>query len=50
MGLSFMEILPERNHAMNLVNFLVWLLAGALIGWFASQMVEAEKRRFDRGE
>jgi uncharacterized membrane protein YeaQ/YmgE (transglycosylase-associated protein family) len=30
---------------MNLVNFIVWLSAGAVIGWFASQMVEAEQRR-----
>jgi hypothetical protein len=30
---------------MNLLNFLVWLCAGAVIGWFARQMVEAEHRR-----
>jgi uncharacterized membrane protein YeaQ/YmgE (transglycosylase-associated protein family) len=30
---------------MNFVNFIVWLFAGAIIGWFASQMVEAERRR-----
>ena len=29
---------------MNLFNFLVWLSAGAVIGWFASQMVTAEHR------
>jgi hypothetical protein len=30
---------------MNLINFIVWLSAGAVIGWFASRMVEAERRR-----
>jgi len=30
---------------MNLFNFLVWLSAGAVIGWFASQMVAAEHRQ-----
>jgi hypothetical protein len=29
---------------MNLINFIVWLSAGAIIGWFASRMVEAEHR------
>jgi hypothetical protein len=30
---------------MNLLNFMVWLSAGAIIGWFAREMVEAEHRR-----
>jgi uncharacterized membrane protein YeaQ/YmgE (transglycosylase-associated protein family) len=30
---------------MNLINFIVWLSAGAVIGWFASQMVAAERKR-----
>jgi uncharacterized membrane protein YeaQ/YmgE (transglycosylase-associated protein family) len=30
---------------MNLINFIVWLSAGAVIGWFASQMVQAEHKR-----
>jgi hypothetical protein len=30
---------------MNLINFIVWLSTGAVIGWFASCMVEAEHRR-----
>ena len=30
---------------MNLFNFIVWLSAGAVIGWFASQMVTAEHRK-----
>lgn len=31
---------------MNFTNFIVWLTAGAIIGWFASRMVEAERKRF----
>jgi uncharacterized membrane protein YeaQ/YmgE (transglycosylase-associated protein family) len=31
---------------MNLINFIVWLSAGAIIGWFASRMIEAERKRF----
>jgi len=30
---------------MNLLNFIAWLTAGAVIGWFASRMVEAERRQ-----
>jgi hypothetical protein len=30
---------------MNLINLIVWLSAGAVIGWFASRMVEVERRR-----
>jgi hypothetical protein len=30
---------------MNLINLIVWLSAGAIIGWFASRMVEAENQR-----
>ena len=30
---------------MNFLNFVAWLTAGAVIGWFASRMVEVEKRR-----
>jgi uncharacterized membrane protein YeaQ/YmgE (transglycosylase-associated protein family) len=30
---------------MNFVNFIVWLFAGAVIGWFASRMVAVERRR-----
>jgi hypothetical protein len=30
---------------MNLFNFIIWLSAGAVIGWFASRMVQAEKKR-----
>jgi len=29
----------------NLINFIVWLTAGAVIGWFASRMVKLETRR-----
>ena len=30
---------------MNFVNFIVWLFAGAIIGWFASRMVQIEQNR-----
>jgi uncharacterized membrane protein YeaQ/YmgE (transglycosylase-associated protein family) len=33
---------------VNLINFIVWLSAGAVIGWFASRMVKAERRRMIR--
>ena len=29
---------------MNLINFIVWLSTGAVIGWFASQMVRAGRK------
>jgi len=29
----------------NLINFIVWLSTGAVIGWFASRMVKLEHRR-----
>ena len=29
---------------MNFIKFIVWLVAGAIIGWFASRMVEGERR------
>jgi len=29
---------------MNLINFIVWLSAGAVVGWFASRMVRAERK------
>lgn len=29
---------------MNLLNFIVWLSAGAVVGWFASRMVRAERK------
>jgi hypothetical protein len=30
---------------MKLINFLVWLSAGAFIGWFARRMVDVEHRQ-----
>ncbi len=33
---------------MNLVNFIVWLSAGAVVGWFASRMVKAERKAAHR--
>jgi hypothetical protein len=32
----------------NLINFIVWLTAGAVIGWFASRMVKAEHSRIHK--
>jgi len=29
---------------MNFKKFIVWLSAGAIIGWFASRMVENERQ------
>ena len=29
---------------MNFINFIVWLTVGAIVGWFASQMVDNERR------
>ena len=33
---------------MNLINFIVWLSAGAVIGWFASRMVQMEYKPASR--
>ena len=33
---------------MNLFNFIIWLSAGAVIGWFASRMVQVEQNRSSR--
>lgn len=33
---------------MYLVNFIVWLSAGAVIGWFASRMVQAQSKRMPK--
>lgn len=30
---------------MDLINFIVWLASGAVIGWFASRMVKAQHKR-----
>jgi uncharacterized membrane protein YeaQ/YmgE (transglycosylase-associated protein family) len=27
---------------MGLINFMIWLVAGAVIGWFASRIVTTE--------
>jgi len=32
---------------MKLINFILWLSAGAFIGWIASWMAEAERRRLN---
>jgi hypothetical protein len=33
---------------MNLINFIVGLAAGTMIGWFASRLVEGEYKRTHR--
>ena len=30
---------------MDLFNFIVWLTSGAVIGWFANQMIRTEHKR-----
>ena len=30
---------------MNLINFIVWLSVGAVIGWLAVRMVKVEHKR-----
>lgn len=30
---------------MNFFNFVAWLTAGAIVGWFARRMIEAEHNR-----
>lgn len=30
---------------MKLINFIMWLSAGAFVGWIAGRMAEAERRR-----
>ena len=30
---------------MNLINFVIWLSTGAVVGWFASRMVKAEHKQ-----
>ena len=34
----------ERKKQMDLFNFIVWLTAGAVVGWFAHRMVTAQHR------
>lgn len=30
---------------MNFIKFILWLSAGAIVGWFASRMTEIENRQ-----
>jgi hypothetical protein len=30
---------------MDLINFIAWLTAGAVIGWFANRMVMTQRQR-----
>jgi len=32
----------ERIKEMELIKFIIWLIAGAVIGWFASRIVTTE--------
>jgi len=32
----------ERIKEMELIKFIIWLIAGAVIGWFASRIVSTE--------
>ena len=34
-----------QRKSMDLFHFIVWLTAGAVIGWFANQMVKAQHRQ-----
>jgi len=39
----------ERRKEMDLINFIVWLTAGAVIGWFSHRMITAQHgRRADK--
>ena len=31
-----------RRKSMDLINFIVWLSAGAILGWFSRQMVTGQ--------
>jgi hypothetical protein len=33
----------ERRKIMELIKFILWLTAGAIIGWFASRIVSTER-------
>lgn len=35
---------------MKLINFIVWLSTGAVIGWFASRIASAENRLTHKSE
>jgi hypothetical protein len=37
-----METKLTERKSMDLVNFIVWLTAGAVVGWFANRMVKAQ--------
>ena len=44
-----METKSTERKSMDLVNFIVWLTAGAVVGWFANRMVKAQHvRRADK--
>ena len=45
-----METKPTERKSMDLVNFIVWLTAGAVVGWFANRMVKAQHERRQRAD
>lgn len=34
----------ERGKTMRLINFILWLSVGAIIGWFAGQILKERKQ------
>ena len=43
-----MESKVMERKSLDLINFIVWLTAGAVIGWFASRMVKGATRAAGR--
>jgi hypothetical protein len=41
---EIMAITLERKKKVKLINFIVWLSTGAVIGWFASRLASAEHK------
>jgi len=37
-----------KGESMELIKFIMWLIAGAVIGWFASRIVSIEHRRMHK--
>ena len=35
----------ERRNLLEMINFIAWLAAGAVIGWFANRMITAQHER-----
>lgn len=39
---------PWKENMMELVKLILWISAGAVIGWFASRLVMFERKRLRR--